>query len=938
MPDVLSPIDGTTGGVGNINVLTNDTLNDVPVDPSAVTITVNSTTNNGVTINPDGTLTVASGTPAGSYTVEYTICENLNPTNCSTTTATVPVIVNQPPVAVDDSSEPDQPLGQPVTIKTVSNDSDPENSLDPTSVMLIDPSGNPVTTLVVPGEGTWAVDPTTGDITFTPETGFVGDPTPVSYTVKDTQGLESNVAKVSIDYEEPAAVTGVVWLDRDKDNTVDPDEDRKAGWTLKLKDADGNVIATTVTDSQGNYAFTGLIPAEYTIDFYNTNGVLIASQNTDGPLVSGQTIDLPLPVDPSGVVYDSTSRLVVEGVTLQLINSQGTPVDPACVGEGQQNQVTTEDGIYAFDVYPDAHPSCPNGETYTIRVVSAPTGYFTDSTIIPPQSGAYDSDANEANCTVDVIANSGSCEVQGQPDAPQDNQDTTYYMDFTLNSGDSNVIFNHIPIDLEVARNTELDDNAVLLSKVANKKQISVGDQLYYTIRAENTTEDEIDIDVRDDLPTGFKLLDKKVKLTRAGTDGNFGTADDVISTVNANGSDPVRFGPITLDDKEKVQIGYLIKVGTAAQQGSATNTAQVYGSGSDDDIGSNVATAEVQVVADNVLDQSSLIGKVFHDRDGDGYQDPANVTGITVKSDYFGWNSLHLGGLNGRVSVLDDPIKYRKIVRMPLGQKNDFKVTTQQGTVINVDRNGKITHSHKGQKAKGLTGQDIRVTTRRIRGIPTVTPVAAKRVPAKVTDVLEISIINHGIHEEGLPGVRLVTVEGLLIETDGYGRYHIPDVDGGRRNAGKNLIIKVDTATIPRGSKLTTENPRVIRITGNALNKINFGVKLPTEKQNVIRQNTATENKVAPSNNNATTGNAVEVTLEDNFFVSNKTMVLAQNLSVIDEIVATIKQHGGGRVLIKVGQDARSRGLGKARANALRKQLHKRLGNMMGHVTVTTK
>ena len=83
----------------------------------------------------------------------------------------------------------------------------------------------------------------------------------------------------------------------------------------------------------------------------------------------------------------------------------------------------------------------------TIKIVSAPAGYYTDSTIIPPQTGVYDSDANEANCTLDAITNSGSCEVQGQPDAPQGNQDTTYFMDFSLSSGDSNVIFNHIPLD-----------------------------------------------------------------------------------------------------------------------------------------------------------------------------------------------------------------------------------------------------------------------------------------------------------------------------------------------------------------------------------------------------------------------------------------------------------------------------------------------------------
>ena len=37
--------------------------------------------------------------------------------------------------------------------------------------------------LTIPNEGTWTVDPTTGDITFTPDAGFTGDPTPIRYTL-----------------------------------------------------------------------------------------------------------------------------------------------------------------------------------------------------------------------------------------------------------------------------------------------------------------------------------------------------------------------------------------------------------------------------------------------------------------------------------------------------------------------------------------------------------------------------------------------------------------------------------------------------------------------------------------------------------------------------------------------------------------------------------
>lgn len=39
-----------------------------------------------------------------------------------------------------------------------------------------------------------------------------------------------------------------------------------------------------------------------------------------------------------------------------------------------------------------------------------------------------------------------------------------------------------------------------------------------------------------------------------------------------------------------------------------------------------------------------------------------------------------------------------------------------------------------------------------------------------------EIIVENKGLYEDGIPGVRLLTVEGIIIETDQYGRYHVPD------------------------------------------------------------------------------------------------------------------------------------------------------------------
>jgi len=89
--DDLGTLGGIAGGTTTKSVFDNDLKGTTPINPSDVNLTWG-TPPSGITTNNDGTLTVAPNTPAGTYTVSYTICEKANPTNCSTATATVKVI------------------------------------------------------------------------------------------------------------------------------------------------------------------------------------------------------------------------------------------------------------------------------------------------------------------------------------------------------------------------------------------------------------------------------------------------------------------------------------------------------------------------------------------------------------------------------------------------------------------------------------------------------------------------------------------------------------------------------------------------------------------------------------------------------------------------------------------------------------------------------
>ncbi|MGJ1478012.1 beta strand repeat-containing protein, partial [Sphingobacterium spiritivorum] len=88
--DTPPAINGKDGG-STTSVLDNDQLNGQPVVPAEVKLTPGTSPNKGITMNPDGTITVSPETPAGIYEYPYTICELLNPANCSDAKATVVV-------------------------------------------------------------------------------------------------------------------------------------------------------------------------------------------------------------------------------------------------------------------------------------------------------------------------------------------------------------------------------------------------------------------------------------------------------------------------------------------------------------------------------------------------------------------------------------------------------------------------------------------------------------------------------------------------------------------------------------------------------------------------------------------------------------------------------------------------------------------------------
>ncbi|NNC24664.1 hypothetical protein HKX41_11030, partial [Salinisphaera sp. USBA-960] len=82
-----------------------------------------------------------------------------------------------------------------------------------------------------------------------------------------------------------------------------------------------------------------------------------------------------------------------------------------------------------------------------------------------------------------------------------------------------------------------------------------------------------------------------------------------------------------------KATVSYFLRVGAGVGKGTHKNQVTGY-----DDKGtkiSNDATAEVTMAGDPLLEDSLLVGSVFDDRDGDGWQDPAKATGVRVQGGF---------------------------------------------------------------------------------------------------------------------------------------------------------------------------------------------------------------------------------------------------------------------------------------------------------------
>ncbi|MGI9324640.1 MAG: OmpA family protein [Pseudomonadales bacterium] len=601
----------------------------------------------------------------------------------------------------------------------------------------------------------------------------------------------------------PGALVGTVFFDADHDDLLSASEERLPGWRVVVRDADAEVIADPDTDAEGDYSIQELPAGDYQVRFLHPDTGVTWGQRTVA-VVNEQTTRVDLPVDPQGRVYDSFTRDLVPGVSVRIRNAEtGAELPPTCLLPDQQDQIIGSDAAYRFDIVAGADGRCPSARTgYQLEVLDAPQPYIVaPSTRIPANPEAL----LASRCSVDPDV-APPCVVQPNPLPPEPGQPSDYFLEIEIAAGDPDVVNNHMPIDRPIAEDAT---DLVAIQKTALTREASVGDLVFFEVRLQNLTLNDLaDVFLEDDLPGGLALEPESVVLLDPGADGRTGTADDEALGIEINGTDPVSFGPIVLPANETRILRYGARVSTGVTVGALRNRISPLQDGIL--IGAEAA-ATVEIVTDPTFDDTTIIGKVFDDRDADGWQDAAYATGLVISGGPFE-RALDLPDLRGRRSVSDPPPRLQLDLPQGVAQQwpSSIELRSGQGSVLMLDPSGKISERPEGRLADGRSGQDLRLRMEIQNG------------------QARLLIENHGIEERGVPGVRLATVSGLVIEADQHGRYHLADVQTGSSQRGANFILKLDAASLPDGARVVSENPRVVRLTRALMTRIDFAVQMP--------------------------------------------------------------------------------------------------------------
>ena len=298
------------------------------------------------------------------------------------------------------------------------------------------------------------------------------------------------------------------------------------------------------------------------------------------------------------------------------------------------------------------------------------------------------------------------------------------------------------------------ESGQLTITKSASKSEVKVGDILGYTITAINNTDSDVEnAIIADMMPLGIVMIDGSSTYTLYASNGTIKEKGSITPTKNGS----LMMYPFALiQPGEKVVIKYSTRVGAGVTVGGKYTNYAIGVTPTDDDpktgdpfideivnkieatkaeqekVISNTGTATVYVVEDKDFDNIPIIGKVFHDRDGDGYQDEAIARGVKVTLAGENNNPVTIDTL-GRTLVIKDttkPIYVGKIegitttselsgegnkvvLRRMVDPNNigDITIITSEGTNVTLKADGTTVSDNKGKVLKGDSNQNIAIS-----------------------------------------------------------------------------------------------------------------------------------------------------------------------------------------------------------------------------------
>lgn len=427
-----------------------------------------------------------------------------------------------------------------------------------------------------------------------------------------------------------ANLSGSVWYDANHDGVRNSNEPGKAGWTVQLLEG-GVLVASTTTDSDGQYKFTDLPPgAGYSLLFRDpasqaafgsarpnetgmpaSDGVVSAGNPGGADFSTGQIRNLnlapganvqqqSLPLDPSGVVYDSVTRQVVPGANVKISGPAGfDPSSHLLGGAINASQTVGTDGVYQFLLLPGA----PNG-IYTLTYTPPADGAYspvTPSTRITVCPGTYTVGSTPDPMLISTF--DGAPPASAITSCTVGLNSTAYYLSFALTAGVSaNVVNNNLPLD-------PILKGAIVVTKTTPMRDVTRGGLVPYTITAKNVLSSAVqNVAIADLVPAGFAYRTGTARMN----------AVPVTPVVNGR---LLTFPGANFAAGETKTYDLMLTVGAGVGDGEHVNQAWAVNVGTNTVV-SNVAEATVRIEPDADFDCTDILGKVFDDRNGNGVQD----------------------------------------------------------------------------------------------------------------------------------------------------------------------------------------------------------------------------------------------------------------------------------------------------------------------------